>query len=254
MGVSPKATIGNNVKIPDYLTIEDDVVIGDNVEIGPGAWIGNGARISDNVKIFHSASVSIIPHDLKYRDEPTTLEIGDGTIIKDFATLSRGTSAHMKTTLGKNCFIMNYSHLGHDNIIGDNVIISNGSNLGGHVEVDNFVNIGAMVGIHQFCKIGKYCMIGACIFVTKDVPPYVKCAGNPSRYQGLNSIGLKRRGFTSEQIDTIKSAYDLIYGTKYNVSDAVKKIKDDMKRTAEIEEILLFIENSTRGLVGGVRN
>lgn len=254
MAVSSNAKIGSNVKLPDYLTIEDDVVIGDNVEIGPGAWIGNGARISNNVKIFHSASVSIVPHDLKYRDEPTTMEIGEGTIIKDYATLSRGTVAHMKTTLGKNCFIMNYSHLGHDNIIGDNVIISNGSNLGGHVEVDNFVNIGAMVGIHQFCKVGKYCMIGACIFVTKDVPPFVICAGNPSKYHGLNVIGLRRKGFSSEQINSIKSAYDLIYGTKYNVSDAVKKIKDEIEETPEIKEILSFIEKSTRGLIGGVRN
>lgn len=254
MAISSKATIGNNVKISDYVTIEDDVVIGDNVEIGPCAWIGNGARISNNVKIFHSASISIVPHDLKYRDEPTTMEIGEGTIIKDFTTLSRGTSAHMKTTLGKNCFIMNFSHLGHDNIIGDNVIISNGSNLGGHVEVDNFVNIGAMVGIHQFCKVGKYCMIGACIFITKDVPPYVICANTPTRYQGLNVIGLRRKGFSSEQITSIKNAYDIIYGTKYNTSDAVKKIKDDLEITKEIQEILTFIENSTRGLIRGAQN
>lgn len=251
--ISEKAVIGNNFRAGSFSVIEDDVVIGDNVHIGNNVYIANGARIADGVKIYSSAQISIEPHDLGYKNEPTTCEIGEGTVIKELATLCRGTkgkAGSLETTkVGKNCYIMNFSHVAHDNIIGDNVILTNSANCGGHVQIGNYVNVGALTGIHQFVKIGDYCMVGTCIKVVKDVPPYVMVSREPSRFIGLNKVGLRRRGLTNEAIDSIRKAYDLIYGSEYNVSDAVEKIKSELPLTNEISNILNFISNSKRGII-----
>lgn len=251
--ISDKAVIGNNFKVGSFTVIEDDVVIGDNVQVGNNVYIAKGARIADGVKIYSSAQISIEPHDLGYKGDPTTCEIGEGTVIKELATLCRATvgkvGSRSKTVVGKNCYIMNFSHVAHDNIIGDNVILTNSANCGGHVEIGNFVNVGALTGIHQFVKIGDYCMIGTCIKVVKDVPPYIMVSREPSRYIGLNKVGLRRRGFSADVIDNISKAYDLIYGSEYNVSDAVEKIKEELEITNEITNILNFISGSKRGII-----
>ena len=251
--INDKAVIGNNFQTGSFTVIEEDVIIGDNVEVGNNVYIANGARIADGVKIHSSAQISIAPHDLGYKDEKTMCEIGEGTVVKELATLCRGTTGKAgsleKSTIGKNCYIMNFSHVGHDNVIGDNVILTNSANCGGHVVIGNYVNVGALTGIHQFVKIGDYCMIGTCIKVVKDVPPYMMVSREPSRFIGLNKVGLRRRGFSAEQIGNIERAYGLIYNSQYNVSDAVEKIKEEMEITNEISNILNFISNSKRGII-----
>lgn len=249
--ISKKARIGSNVTIKDFTVIEDDVVIGDNVEIGSNVLVANGARVSSNVKIHHGAIIGTIPQDLKFGGETTTLEIGEGTVVREYATLNRGTNHSKKTVIGKNCFIMAYAHVAHDCAIGNNVILANAVQMGGHVEIDDYTIVGGLVPIHQFTKIGKHVMIGGGFRVVKDLPPYILAGGFPLQYEGINAVGLRRRGFTNEQISSIKIAYDQIYNSGLNVSDAVKKIKDTLESSPEVDSIVEFIEKSTRGIVKG---
>lgn len=246
--VSDKAKIGNNVTIKDYAVIEDDVVIGDNAVIGSNTFIGNGARIANDVKIFHGAVVSTVPQDLKYNGEATTLEIGEGTVVREYATLNKGTVHSGKTVIGKNCLIMNYVHIAHDCMIGDNVIIANSVNFGGHVTVEDWVIIGGMVGVHQFVKIGQHSIIAFMSRVSKDVPPYITAGREPLKFEGLNLVGLKRRDFSDEAIKSISNAYDVIYKNGMNVSDAIKKLKEG-NTTDEVKAIIKFAEESTKGII-----
>lgn len=247
--VSPKAVIGKNAVIKPFAVIEDDVIIGDNAEINYNAQVENGARIGNDVKIYKGAVISCIPQDLKFNNEYTILEIGDSTIIREYATISRGTNANKKTVVGKKCLIMNYVHIAHDSIIGNSVIISNASNLGGHVEINDWAIIGGLVGIHQFVRIGCHSFIAFGTRVTQDIPPYILAGGNPINYKGLNIVGLKRRGYSEEQIKHIKQVYNYVYGAKYNISDAVKASKDSVPMTDEVKNILQFIETSERGII-----
>jgi len=247
--ISSKAQIGANPQIGNGTLIQDDVIIGDNVIIGNNAILANGSRIGNNVKISHGAVISTEPQDLKFGGEITTVEIGDNSTIREYATINRGTNHSKKTVVGKNCFIMSYVHIAHDCVIGDNVIIANATNMGGHVEIDNFANVGGLVAIHQFVKIGKYSFVGAGVKTVKDVPPYILAGGYPLSYEGLNKVGLKRKGFTQEQIDEIKNAYDVIYNSGLNVSQAVKEIKSKNSITNEVNEILNFISKADRGII-----
>jgi UDP-N-acetylglucosamine acyltransferase len=248
--VSPKAKIGNNVTIKDFAVIEDDVEIGDNVVIGTSSFIGNGARIAKDVQVFHGAVVSTVPQDLKYKGENTTLEIGEGSVVREYATLNKGTTHSNKTVIGKNCLIMSYAHVAHDCVIGNNVIIANSVQFGGHVEIEDSVIIGGMVGVHQFVKIGQHSIIGFGFRVSKDVPPYITAGHEPLRYEGLNLIGLRRRGFSEEAIKSITNAYNVIYRSGMNVSDGIKKLKEE-SCTDEVKTIIKFIEESTRGIIRG---
>lgn len=248
--VSKKAKIGKNVTIGDYSIIKDDVIIGDNVEIASNVIIDNGARISSNVKIHHGAVVSTIPQDLKFKGEITTLEIGEGTIIREYATLNRGTAASNKTIIGKNCLLMAYSHVAHDCILGDNVILANSVNLGGHVIIGDWAIIGGITGIHQFVKIGKHVIVSTHSKVVKDVPPYITAGNLPLKYEGLNLIGLRRRGFSNSQINKIDYAYNKIYKSGLNISMAINELKKE-NLTVEQKEIVEFIEFSERGIITG---
>lgn len=249
--ISTKANIGNNFSIKNFSIIEDDVVIGNNVEIGSNVLIANGARISDNVKIHHGAVISTIPQDLKFEGEVTTMEIGESTEIREYATLNRGTNYSNKTVVGSNCFIMAYAHVAHDCIIGDKVIIANSVQMGGHVEIGDWTIIGGLVPIHQFTKIGAHVMIGGGFRTVKDVPPYILAGNLPLKFEGVNIVGLRRRGFTNEQIYNIKDAYDIIYKSGFNVSDAVKEITAKGNVPDEVKSILEFIEKSDRGIIRG---
>ena len=249
--ISKKAKIGKNVTVKSFTIIEDDVEIGDNVEIASNVLIADGARISDNVKIHHGAVIATIPQDLKFGGEVTTLEIGEGTVVREYATLNRGTNHSKKTVIGSSCFIMAYAHVAHDCRIGNNVILANSIQMGGHVSIDDYTIIGGSVAIHQFSKIGERVMVGGGFRVVKDLPPYILAGGYPLKYEGLNVIGLRRKGFSNEQISIIKKAYDLIYHSEFNFGDAVKKIKDDFEMTPEILNIINFIETSERGIVKG---
>ncbi len=247
--IDKKAQIGNNVTIGAFSIVEGDVVIGSNTEVGSHVHIFNGARIGNNCKIHKGAVVSSDPQDLKFGGEPTRFEIGDNTTIREFCTLNRGTTEHMKSVVGSNCLLMAYVHVAHDCTIGDNVILANAVQLGGHVEVEEYAIIGGVSPVHQFCHIGRHCMIGGHFRAVQDVPPYITASGEPLKYAGLNSIGLRRRGFKPETVLTLKRTYNLLYRSKLNVSQAVERIKSDIELIPEVQYVLDFIERSNRGLI-----
>lgn len=247
--ISSKAKIGKNLITEPYCIIDDDVEIGDNVFIGQCARVGNGSRIANNVKILQGAIIASHPHSISFSDEYSTVEIGEGTWIKEYSTISRATNYSNRTIVGKNCYIMNYVHVAHDNIIGDNVVLTNSVQLGGHVQIGSNTNIGGCVGVHQFCKIGEYCMVESNTKVTKDIPPYSLIGRTPQRFIGLNFIGLKRNGFSMESITRIKKAYSIIYDPRLNFKDAINKLTGEMEIIGEVKVIHDFIIKSERGII-----
>lgn len=247
--ISPEAKLGKNISVGPFSIIEPGAELKDNVTIYSNALIHKGTSLQEGVRVFHSAVIGSEPHDLKFKGEETIVDIGKNTIVREFATISRGTAARKATTVGENCYLMAYVHIPHDSVIGNNVILSNAVNMGGHVTVDDWAIVGGLVGIHQFVHIGAHCFIGFSSRVTQDVPPFILCGGEPLSYKGLNVVGLKRRGFTDDAISNIKQAYSYIYGSKYNISDAVKVIKESLPMTEEVKTIIDFIEGSERGII-----
>jgi UDP-N-acetylglucosamine acyltransferase len=253
--VSPKAELGANVSIGPFTIVEDFVQIGDGTVVDAHALIGIRARIGKNCRIHHGAVVGHAPQDLKYADEPTCLEIGDRTVVREFASLHRGTGESGRTVIGSDCFLMGFTHVAHDCVIGDHVIMANAAMLAGHCVVEDWVTIGGITPIHQFVHIGCHAMIGGGLRVPKDVPPYVLAGGQPLACEGLNSIGLRRRGFAPAVITALDKAYHLLYHAKLNVSQAVARIKEDGELMAvqEVLHVLEFIEKSKRGIIGAPR-
>jgi UDP-N-acetylglucosamine acyltransferase len=249
--IDPKAEIGKNVDIGAFCTIRNDVIIGDNVVIGTGAYIDSGTRLAANCKVGHYSILGGMPQDLKFKDEKTYLEVGEGTVIREFSTLNRGTTYHYKTVIGKNCFIMTYVHIAHDCLIGDNVIIANAVNMGGHVEIDSDATVGGLTAIHQFVKIGQYAFVGGGLRINKDIPPYIRVAGDPARYAGTNFVGLERKGFSKEVILELKRAYRYIYQSSDTVAEASKKIITELESYPEIQQVLEFLKRSERGIIRG---
>jgi UDP-N-acetylglucosamine acyltransferase len=249
--VHPGAKIAKNVVIEPFTTIHNNVIIGEGTWIGSNVTIMEGARIGKNCNIFPGSVISAIPQDLKFQDEDTTVEIGDGTTIREFVTINRGTVDRMKTVVGKNCWIMAYCHIAHDCIVGDNCIFSNNSTLAGHITVGDHVVLAGMAAIQQFCMIGSHAFVTGGSLVRKDVPPYVKAGREPLSYVGINSIGLRRRGFSTEKIREIQNIYRILYQKNYNNSQAAEIIEAEMEATPERDEILQFIKNSQRGIMKG---
>ncbi len=247
--IHPEAKIAQNVVIEPFSVISKDVEIGEGTWIGPNVTIFEGARIGKNCKIFPGAVVSAIPQDLKFKGEYSITEIGDNTTIRECVTINRGTIDKDKTVVGSNCLIMAYVHIAHDCIIGDNVILANSVQLAGHITIGDYVFIGGTSAVHQFVKIGNHAMIAGGSLVRKDVPPFVKAAREPISYGGVNSIGLRRRGFTNEKIEEIQDIYRTIYLRGLNNSSAITKIELEMSATAERDEIVNFIRNSERGII-----
>jgi UDP-N-acetylglucosamine acyltransferase len=211
----------------------------------------SGARIGKNVSIFPGSVISAVPQDLKFKGEDTTAVIGDNTTIRECVTINRGTSDRNKTKIGKNCLIMAYSHVAHDCFVGDYCIFSNNSTLAGHVTVGDHVILAGMVAVHQFCSIGNHAFVAGGSLVRKDIPPYVKAAREPISYVGINSVGLRRRGFDSSVIMQIQSIYRTLYQKKYNNTQAVSIMEAEMEATKERDEIIQFIKNSQRGIMKG---
>lgn len=249
--VHPAAKIAPSVVIDPFVTIDQNVEIGEGTRIGSNVTIMEGARIGKNCTIFPGAVISAIPQDLKFRGEETLAIIGDNTTIRECVTVNRGTAARGKTVVGNNCLLMAYCHVAHDCIVGDNVIMSNATQLAGEVVVDNFAVIGGGTLVHQFCHIGPHVMIQGGALVNKDIPPYVKAAREPIAYAGVNSIGLRRRNFSNEQIREIQEIYRYLYLSGLNVSDAVERIEAELPATKERDEIILFVRNSKRGIIRG---
>jgi UDP-N-acetylglucosamine acyltransferase len=247
--IDSKAEIGKNVKIGPYSVIESDVIIEDGCKISSSVLIASGTRIGKKCQVFHGAVLGTIPQDLKFKGEITTLEIGENTTIREFATLNRGTEDKWKTVVGDNCLLMAYSHTAHDCHLGNNVIIANSVNMAGHVEIDDFAGIGGLCPIHQFVRIGKHAFIGGGSKISKDVPPFVLAMGEPFRYAGLNRVGLSRRGFSESTMSTIKDTYRIIFQSKLIIKDALEKIKDEIELIQEVRDILQFFQDSDRGVI-----
>jgi len=210
-----------------------------------------GAKIGRNCRIFPGAVISAIPQDLKFDGEETTVEIGDNTTIRECVTINRGTAAKGKTVIGNNCLLMAYSHIAHDCILGDNVIIGNASQIAGEVIIADHAILSGLVAVHQFAKIGPHVMISGGSLVRKDVPPYTKAAREPLSYEGVNSIGLRRRGFAPEKIAEIQEIYRMLYLRGLNNAKALAKIEAEMPATKERDEIISFIKGSDRGIMKG---
>ncbi|MGB0293665.1 MAG: acyl-ACP--UDP-N-acetylglucosamine O-acyltransferase [Flavobacteriaceae bacterium] len=249
--VHPGAKIAKNVVIEPFATIHN------NVEIGEGTWIGSnvtimeGARIGKNCNIYPGAVVSAVPQDLKYKGEESVVIIGNNTTIRECVTINKGTEDRMKTVVGDNCLIMAYSHIAHDCLVSNGCIFSNNSTLAGHVTIGENVVLAGMVAVHQFVSVGHHAFVTGGSLVRKDVPPYVKAAREPLSYVGINSIGLRRRGFSTEKITEIQNIYRILYQKNYNNSQAMEIIEAEMEATPERDEILQFIRDSQRGIMKG---
>ena len=249
--IHPGAKIAKNVVVEPFTTIHNNVTIGDGTWIGSNVTIMEGARIGKNCNIFPGAVISASPQDLKYEGEDTTVVIGDNTTIRECATIHKGTSDRMKTVIGKNCLIMAYCHVAHDCLVGDNCIFSNNTTLAGHVTVGDNVVLAGMVAVHQFASVGKHAFVTGGSLVRKDVPPFVKAAREPLSYVGINSVGLRRRGFSTEKIREIQDIYRILYQKNYNNTQGVEIIEAEMQATSERDEILQFVKDSHRGIMKG---
>ncbi|MBP6260628.1 MAG: acyl-ACP--UDP-N-acetylglucosamine O-acyltransferase [Paludibacter sp.] len=253
----PLAYIHPDAKISSSVVVDPFVTIDKNVEIGEGTWIGSnvtimeGVRIGKNCKIFPGAVIGAIPQDLKFKGEETLAIIGDNTTLREYVTVNRGTAAKGKTVVGDNCLLMAYCHVAHDCVVGNNVIMSNSTQLAGEVVVDDFAILSGAVLVHQFSHIGSHVMIQGGSRVTKDVPPFVTAGRDPLSFAGVNSIGLRRRGYNNEQIRDIQDVYRYLYQSGMNTSHAVERITAELPATKERDEILLFIKNSPRGIIKG---
>lgn len=249
--VNSAAKIANNVVIEPFACIDKNVEIGEGTWIGPHVTIMEGARIGKNCKIFPGTVIAGIPQDLKFKGEETTAVIGDNTVIRECVTINRGTIAKGVTTVGSNTLVMAYCHIAHDCVVGNNVILVNGATLAGEVVVDDWAILSANTLVHQFCHIGAHTMFAGNSLVGKDVPPYIKAARNPLSYAGINSVGLRRRGFTNEQINNIQDIYRVLFNKGMNVSHALEYIETELPATRERDEITLFIRNAKRGIIKG---
>jgi UDP-N-acetylglucosamine acyltransferase len=247
--IDPNARVAPNVKIDPFTVIHGDVRIGEGTWIGSNVTIMDGTRIGKNCQIFPGAVLGAIPQDLKFAGERTIVEIGDNTTIREFVTINRGTDDRGKTRVGNNCLIMAYSHIAHDCLVGNNCILSNNVQMAGHVIMGDWAWIAGVSAIHQFVNIGQHAYIAGGSLVSKDVPPYIKAVRNPLSYGGVNSVGLKRRGFTNEKINQILDIYRIIFNKGFNTTQALEFIEEEVSATDERDEIVTFIRESGRGII-----
>jgi UDP-N-acetylglucosamine acyltransferase len=249
--ISKKAKIGNNVTIGPFCVIHDDVEIGDNCNLHSHVVIYDGARIGSGNEFYPGAIVSAVPQDLKYKNETTYTYIGDNNKIREFVTINKGTIALGKTVIGSRNLLMAYVHVAHDCVLGNDCILANGVTLAGHITIDDYAIIGGLSAVHQFVHIGSHVMISGGSLVRKDVPPFTKSAHEPLAYVGLNAIGLRRRNFSSEQINNVQEIYRHLFVNGHTTGKAVKIIEAQIVPSEERDLILNFIKTSQRGLMKG---
>ena len=247
--VHPDTVLGQDVEIGAYAIVGEGCTIGDGCVIGPRATLERHVLLGPRVKLGVGVALGGDPQDLKFKDELTTVEIGEGTQIRDYSTINRGTTHSHKTTVGKHCFLMTYVHLGHDCHVGDHVVIANGSQFAGHVTIGDRANISGLTAVHQFVNIGTFSFIGGCSRVPKDIPPYIKAVGNPVKLYGLNTVGLQRNGFAEETLRELKRAYRLFFRSELNVSQALAKAESELHITGEVKTFVDFVASSERGVV-----
>lgn len=249
--VHPGAKIGKDVIIEPFAYIDDNVEIGNGTRVMTHSTILSGARIGKNCCIFPNAVISGIPQDLKFKGEETVAIIGDNTVIRECATVNRGTASRGFTKVGNNCLIMAYSHIAHDCVLNDYIILGNSTQLAGEIEIEDYAIISGGALVHQFTRIGAHTMIQGGSRIPKDIPPYILVGREPITYAGLNIVGLRRRGFSSEKINTIQEIYRYLYLSGLNTSQAIEKIENEMPESKERKHILTFIKSSSRGIVRG---
>lgn len=250
--IHPNAKLGKNVVVEPFSVIYDDVEIGDNTWVGPHVTIFPGARIGKNCKLYPGASIAAIPQDLKFEGEYTTVIMGNDNTVRESVTIHRGTSASGSTIIGNDNMFMAYSHVAHDCRVGNHCVFANSATLAGHVEVGDWAILGGLSAVHQFAKIGTHAILQGGVLIDKDVPPYVKAARFPAAYAGINSIGLRRRNFPQEVINTIQNIYRILFQSDMKRADAIAEI-ENFPQSAERDIILEFIKNSERGLMRGYK-
>jgi UDP-N-acetylglucosamine acyltransferase len=250
--VSKDAQIGQNVRIDPFAVIHEDVIIGNGTRIHSNVALYPGTRIGEDCEVFPGAVLGVVPQDLKFDNEYTTVEIGNNTKIRECVTIHRGTSDKMKTAVGDNCLLMTYVHIAHDCQIGNNVILASYTGLSGHVIIDDFAILEGKVAAQQFAHIGKHAFIGGASLIRKDVPPYIKAAREPLTFAGVNSVGLRRRGYTNEQVREIEDIYRTIYVQNSNLSKGVDAVLQSMDKTPLRDEIIGFIQASDKGVIRGM--
>lgn len=251
--IHPSAIIDDSVVIDPFVTIDKDVIIGAGTRIYSNVTILTGTRIGENCQIFPGAVIGAIPQDLKFKGEYTTVEIGNNNVIRECVTIHRGTASKGRTVIGDNNLIMAYCHVAHDCVLGNNIIMSNATQLAGEVYIEDYAVIGGGSLVHQFVHLGKHIMIQGGTRIGKDIPPFVTVGREPACYAGINSIGMRRRGYTNEQINNVQDIFRIIYNSGLNVTEAVDKIMNDCPATAERDEIIIFIRNSGRGIIRGMK-
>lgn len=247
--VHPNAKIGENVTIGPFCTIHDDVEIGSGTVLHSHVTIMEGGRIGKDCSLFPGSVIAAIPQDLKFKGERTTVEIGDRTMVRECATINRGTAYSGKTVVGKDCLIMAYSHIAHDCLIGDFCILLNSVALAGHIEIGDYVTISGLSAVHQFCRIGSYSFVAGGSLVRMDVPPYVRVAREPLAYMGVNSVRLERLGYTQNEINEVQNIYRVIYQGNHNMNKAIERLENTFKKTKELTTIIEFFRNTTRGVL-----
>jgi UDP-N-acetylglucosamine acyltransferase len=246
--VSRDAVIGEGVDIGPFAIVGDRCVVGDGCVIAARATLERNVTLAAHVKIGSGSILGGDPQDLKFRGEETFVEVGEGTTVREYATINRGTAHSHRTTVGSKCLIMSYVHLAHDCHVGDHVILSNGVQLAGHVTVEDRASISGLSAVHQFVRVGRYSFVGGCSRVAKDVPPFVKAVGNPVRLYGLNSVGLQRNGFDEHTVRELKRAYRLLFRSELNVSQAIERAREEIEPLGEVDAFLRFVEQSERGV------
>lgn len=253
--VHPTAIVSDDAQLARGVEIGPFAIVGPGCEIGEGCVLAARATLERNVKLGRKARVGIgavlggDPQDLKFQGEETTVEIGEGTVIREYSTINRGTSESFKTTVGRNCFIMSYVHLAHDCHLGDGVILANGVQLAGHVRIEDGAIISGLSAVHQFVRIGRHSFIGGCSRVSKDIPPFLKAVGNPVKLYGLNTVGLQRAGFDEATLRELKRAYRLFFNSDLNITQALERAEQDLEQRDEVQELMRFLEASGRGVV-----
>ena len=246
--VDPSAQLGHGVEVGPWALVGPRVSVGDGCRIGPRVRLQQNVRLAAEVSVGDGTIIGGDPQDLKFQGEETWVEIGEGTIIREYTTINRGTSATYRTVVGARCFIMTYVHLAHDCRVGDHVTIANGTQCAGHVTIHDRAVLSGLNAIHQFVTIGTYAFVGGGSRVNQDIPPYVKAVGNPMELYGLNSIGLQRAGFSGETIAALKRAYRLFFNSDLNLSQALERARTDLPPLPEVERFLDFVESSERGV------
>ncbi|MCE2683521.1 MAG: acyl-ACP--UDP-N-acetylglucosamine O-acyltransferase [Flavobacteriia bacterium] len=250
--VSAEATIGEGVSIEPFSTIYEDVVIGDRTKIHPNVTLYPGTRIGTDCEIFPGAVIGVIPQDLKFEGEYTTVEIGNNTRIRECVTIHRGTKDKWKTSIGDNCLLMTYVHVAHDCQIGNNVILASYTGLSGHVQIDDFAILEGKVAAQQFAHIGAHAFIGGASLIRKDVPPFIKAAREPLTFAGVNSVGLRRRGYTDAQVREIEDIYRILYVQNNNISKGLEAVREQMQDSPLRQMIIDFVESSDKGIIRGM--